>query len=151
MRFRIWHLLLLMALVGICCFLMERHIYRTAVFRVDAVTPIDDSVVRIEFEVTDGDSPYLQSGVASARYGENSFFKRKLHAQSIESLVGTAIAIRYRDRDFLWLKHYEWGRKLTDHFPDIIIWPNAEEWQANRFWKDPDHERRKRARLTNRN
>ena len=151
MRFRIWHLLLLMGLTAFCCLLIERYIYRMAIFRVTAVQPNDDSYFQIEFEVADGDSPYLQSGVASGRFGDNSFFEKKLTSKTYESLVGTTVKIRYRDRDFLWLQHHGWGRKLSGHFPDVVIWPNVEEWQANRFFKEHDHERRKRARLTTRN
>ena len=133
MRIRIGHLLLLMGLSAIGCLLVECFLYRTAVFRVDTVIPIDDSCFRMDFEVTDGDYPWLQTGTASVCYGDNSFFKKQLSSTSFESLPGTSIKIRYLDRDFLWLKHYGWGEIVSDHFPDVIIWPNAEDATATRM------------------
>ena len=151
MRFRIWHLFLFIAISAAACVLIERQVYRTAVLKVETVSVLDDGFFQFGFAVTDGDSPYIQTGVASSKFGENSFLGQQVDFENLNELVGVEVGIRYRDRNLFWLKHQGWGQRLSLEFPDVILWPNAEEWQANRFWKDADHERRKRARLTTQN
>ena len=147
MRIRIRHLLAIIFAAAIACFFVEGYIHRIAILKVKSVQIVDASRFQFNFDVADGDSPYLQSGVAGGRFGENDFFGRTIGLGDLEELVGIEVEIRYQDRDLLWLKHQGWGQYLEHHFPNTMLWPNAEEWQAYRFQTDPDQERRKRARM----
>ena len=150
MRIQIRHLLAIVFAASITCFLVERYIHRIAILEVKSVKIVDASTFQFHFDVVDGDSPYIQNGVACGTFGEGNFFDRTIGLGTLEELIGIEVEIRYQDRDLLWLEHKGWGQYLERHFPNTIIWPNVDEWQAFRFFKDSEQERRERARLITR-
>ena len=151
MRFRIYHLLILLAVMASVSWSVDRYIHRFAIFEIVAISELNknqpnQTVFRIDFEVTDGDYPYVQRGYVKCQAGFNQFLQRELAAGKTIGLVGAQVKIRYRDQAFLGLPPEGWGQRLSTHFTDVLLFPNRDEWQHNRFWRDKEFDKRLRAR-----
>ena len=127
MRFRIWHLLLFTLVCALALVSLERYSKRTVTLVVESIKPTDELYFYFDYEVLDGDSSTVDSGIATAKYGQSSIFSGLLTPKNSLDLVGTKVRVRYSYRDLLWMKSESLPERLRENFPDVIFWKTAKE------------------------
>ncbi len=154
MRFKIWHLMALTAVIALTITALELSSFRTVTvqfaspaippqlpppnFSIDNTTfPPTIAIIEanipspthywLSFETIDGKQH--EDGVVSAKFGYNSLLKKDISTDNLSTLEGIQVKIRYRYRALPWAPATQVQDEIAKHFKELH--PKV-EWDDSR-------------------
>jgi len=132
MRFRIWHLLLLISAMAYAVHYANESTYSTMNVRVATVTKLPsqtyplldgmggDYALLLDFTQHEIATPELTVFV-SATYGDRTFFREQITESNVKGLVGQDVVLKYRKKSFFYIKPDSLHDIVENHF-DSSLW-----------------------------
>ena len=137
MRFRLVHLMLATAFVAIFVMASDRYLNQSVMveFKTRELPPypgdlFNESEYALAFTIHYDQYPI--GGLVGDSFGFNPVLGLDVDTKNVAMLDGRKVYLRHRKHSLPWLPASRIEDQIECHFDVILVFPNAEEWRAER-------------------